>query len=292
MKKVLITGATGNVGLEIIKSLAKLYHPLQINAGVRDVAADKKKLAEYDISVQQFDFTDVTTYQAALQDCDILFLLRPPQISAVAKYFKPLIAIAKAAKIQHIVFLSVQGVEKSTIIPHHKIEKLITESNIPYTFLRPAYFMQNFTTTLRNDLVHNKRIFLPAGNAKFTLIDVRDIGAVAAKILMDTTKHINQSYELTCNEKLTFKEMAAQLSKELGIIIQYKSPNLLHFYFTKRKEKIPSMLILVMIMLHYFPRFQQAPSVTKWVEKITGRQPTTFNQFIEDNKKNLIQQKT
>ena len=53
---------------------------------------------------------------------------------------------------------------------------------------------ENFTTTLHNDLVNNKRIYLPAGNAKFTLIDVRDIGAVSAIILTNISQHINKSY--------------------------------------------------------------------------------------------------
>ena len=188
---------------------------------------------------------------------------------------------------KHIVFLSVQGVEKSKIIPHHKIEKLIVDSKIRYTFLRPAYFMQNFTTTLHSDLVNNKRIYLPAGNAKFTLIDVRDIGLVSANVLTNTSQHINKSYELTCMEKLSFSEMAKILNDILRTNIQYKSPNLISFFLTKRKEKTPTMLILVLIMLHYFPRFQKDPEITDWVEKITSKQPTTFEQFINDNKKAL-----
>ena len=82
-------------------------------------------------------------------------MLRPPQISDVKKYFAPLVETAKKSSIKHIVFLSVQGVDNSKIIPHHKIEKSIVDSKIIYTFLRPAYFMQNFTTTLRNDLVND-----------------------------------------------------------------------------------------------------------------------------------------
>lgn len=137
-------------------------------------------------------FTDLATYRAALDGCDLLFLLRPPQISEVGKYFKPLIDMAKTCNIQHILFLSVQGVEHSSIIPHHKIEQLIVASKIPYTF-----------------------------------------------------------------------------------------------FLAKRREKIPVMLILVMIMLHYLPRFQKKPILTDWVEKITGRPPTTFDQFIHDNRTNL-----
>lgn len=289
MTKVLITGATGNVGKELIEALGNLNHNLDLFAGVRDLKEDSGKLANKKIQFSQFDFTDITTYQTALNGCDILFLLRPPQISDVEKYFKPIIQTCIEKEVKHIVFLSVQGVEKSKIIPHHKIEKQIVESKISYTFLRPAYFMQNFTTTLHNDLVNKKRIYLPAGNAKFTLVDVRDIGAVAAAIMTNISEHINKSYELTCKEKLTFSEMARILSDILGTEIQYRSPNLISFFLTKRNENTPIGLILIMVMLHYFPRFQKEPEITNWIDKITHRQPTTFEQFVNDNRKGLTQ---
>ena len=275
MTNVLITGATGNIGLSAINALSKMQHKLNIVAGVRDIEIDKDRLKGHKINIVKFDFTNYSTYKTALQNCDILFLLRPPQIAETDKFFKPLIKAAKDSGIKHIVFLSVQGVEKNKLIPHHKIEKLIVESKLLYTFLRPAYFMQNFTTTLNSDLVNKKIIFLPAGNSKFTLVDVRDIGNAAAVILSDVTKHINRSYELTCNQKLTFREMASKLSDVLGLKIKYTSPNLINFYLTKRKEKMPSMLILVMIMLHYFPRFQNEPVTTGCVDTITGKQPIT-----------------
>jgi uncharacterized protein YbjT (DUF2867 family) len=289
MTKVLITGATGNVGTEVIKSLQKIHHQLDLYAGVRSLTTDQNTLGNYKIKLLKFDFTDAATYDNALEGCGVLFLLRPPQISEVEKYFRPIIDTCKRKGVKHIVFISVQGVEKSTIIPHHKIEKLIVDSKIPYTFLRPAYFMQNFTTTLHNDLVNNKRIYLPAGNAKFTLIDVRDIGSVAASVLSNTSQHLNKSYELTCKEKLSFSEMAKTLSTILQRNIQYISPNLISFFLAKRKEKIPTMLILVMIMLHYFPRFQKEPQITNWVENITSKEPLTFEQFINDNKNELTE---
>ena len=98
--------------------------------------------------------------------------------------------------------------------------------------------MQNFTTTLRRGLVHKQIIFLPAGNAKFTLVDIRDIGDVAAVILTNTASHINKSYELTCDQKPGFQQMADKLSAGLATKINYQSPGLLNFYFTKRKEKM------------------------------------------------------
>ncbi len=289
MLNILITGATGNVGIEVIKSLKRLSLPLNITAGLRNIVSDKIKIKEYNINAIKFDITDSSTFSAAFQNIDTVFLLRPPQISDVKKYFEPFINSAIEAGIKHIVFLSVQGVEKSSVIPHHKIEKLIVNSKIPYTFLRPAYFMQNFTTTLYDDLVNKRRIYLPAGNAKFTLVDVSDIGNVAAAVLTNTASHTNKIYELTCNEKFTFYEMVAKLSNGLGIKINFVSPNLFAFYLTKRKEKMPVMLILVMIMLHYLPRFQKEPRVTDCIELVTGKPPTTFEHFIDANKNLLMQ---
>ena len=294
MTRVLITGATGNVGLAVIKSLQSVYAEsenvpaMSITAGVRDVALDKQKLGVFDVECIKFDFTDTTTYESALKNSHILFLLRPPQIADTEKYFKPLIETAKRVKIRHIVFLSVQGVEKSSWIPHHKIEALIKESKIPYTFLRPAYFMQNFTTTLHSDLKQKHLIFLPAHKTKFTLVDVRDIGDVAVKILKHPENHVGAAYELTSNEKLNFVEIAQKLSDGLGLKIQYQSPNLLQFYLQKRKENVPAGYILVLIMLHYLPRFQKEPALTQWIERITGKEPKTFEQFVSDNKNELI----
>ena len=104
-----------------------------------------------------------------------MFLLRPPQLT---DDFGDFIARAGRGGWRHIVFLSVQGAENNRFIPHHKTEQLLICSGLAYTLLRPAYFMQNFTTTLRADLVERHRIFLPAGRARFTLIDVDDISRV------------------------------------------------------------------------------------------------------------------
>lgn len=284
MTKMLITGPTGNVGIEVLSALQTMDHELEIFAGVRDLHVGNEKLARFNIKYIKFDFTDIETFAPALTNIDLLFLLRPPQISDVTKYFAPLIEVSMQSSVKHIVFLSVQGVENSKIIPHHKIEKLIVDSKIPYTFLRPAYFMQNFTTTLHHDLVNNHRIYLPAGKAKFTIIDAEDIGSVAANVLAAAQNHINNSYELTNNETLTFAQMAEKISSGTGKTIDFISPNLLQFFLAKRKENMPAMLILVMIMLHYFPRFQKKPKTTDCVRTITGAEPISFDNFVVRNK--------
>lgn len=285
--KALITGASGSVGLALLRALAKMDHQVELYAGVRDTDRAYPKLAGLNATRVSFDFTAKETYATALSDMDLLFLIRPPQISDVKSYFEPLITEAMKAAVRHIVFLSVQGVEKSTFIPHHGIERSIVSSGIAYTFLRPAYFMQNFLSALNYDLVQRQQIYLPAGNAVFTVVDVSDVGRVAAKVLTHPEQHINHAYDLTNGERLTFAEMADTLSDALGKKITYKSPSLLAFFINKYRAGLPSPLILVMIALHYLPRFQRAPTTTTWVRTITGSEATTFAAFVKQHAAHL-----
>ncbi len=288
MGTILITGATGNVGLEVIKKLIEKNSNHKVLAGVIDKPARKSIIEKFDIATIFFDFTNLQSVTEALTLCDVLFLLRPPQLADVKKYFAPIIHTAVEKKISHIVFLSLQGAESSRLIPHHKIEKLIIDSGINYTFLRPAYFMQNFTTTLRKELVEKNQIFLPAGNAKFTLIDVEDIGTVAAEILTNCGLHQNKAYDLTNYESLNFSEMAEIIGQELNKPIRFVSPSLFSFFIAKRREGFHPVFIFVMIMLHYFPRFKPAPNTSDGVEKITGLKPKTFREFVIANNGHLL----
>ena len=280
MRKILITGATGNVGSAVISQLSLIDEDMEILAGVRNSEIVELNWPASRVKTIPFDFANQDSIRQAIKSSDIIFLLRPPQITDTEKYFAPLIRIAREHSIEHIVFLSVQGVTTNSLIPHHKIEKLIRESGIPFTMLRPAYFMQNFTTVLRKDIVENDQIFLPAGKAKFTIIDLIDVGKVAALVLTQPAAHVNMAYELTNNEQLTFGQMASILSTVLGREITFKSPDLFTFFWQKKKAGLTTGIILVMIMLHYLPRFRAVPPTTDWVAQICGAPPRSFKAFV------------
>jgi len=284
---IFITGASGNVGVELIRALTGEAKEIKLVAGIRDFEKDKKILSEFPIEFCAFDFSNPKTFEPALENCRILFLLRPPQLSDVS-IFKPLIGMAKKKGVEHIVFLSVQGVENDTRIPHHKIEKLIRDSGMAWTFLRPAYFMQNFATTLKKELVERRRIFLPAGETKFTLVDLRDIGRVAAKVLLNPDSHIGKAYDLTGPDCLTFGQMAKILSSGLRRPIDFESPNLFQFLRYERSEGVSYGFIWVMILLHYFPKFKEEPLTTDWIKKLTHKEPISFAQFVADKRLDLI----
>ncbi len=273
MENILITGATGNVGQAILQHFKPNAHQ-KLYLASRKASADQL----------YFDFEDIEGTKATLAKTDTLFLLRPPQISDVKKYFEPLINNAKEAEVKHIIFLSVQGAEDISFIPHAKIEKLIVASGISYTFIRPSYFMQNLSTTLLNDIKEQNRILLPAGNAKFLWVDVMDIGKAIASVLKDVIAHQNKAYTITGNELRNFEEVAHMLSETLGRKINYVSPNLLRFFFAKKKEGMKTPFILVMIMLHYLPRFQKAPRISGDLTELSGDAPIQLKQFMKREK--------
>jgi uncharacterized protein YbjT (DUF2867 family) len=277
---IFITGATGNVGVEVVKALSNSEHT--IIAGVRNV--DQTNIEG--VELRTFDFVDPSTFENALVNCDVLFLLRPPNITVTNKIFLPLLESAKHAGISRIIFISVQGAEQSKLIPHHKMEALIKASGIAYTFLRPAYFMQNFTTTLRSDMQKN-RIFLPAGNAKFTLIDIRDIAFVTKVVIENLDQYKNSAYDLTSYDLLSFEEMTAIINSNITRTIEYVSPNPVSFYVQKRQEGFETGYIMVLLLLHMLPRFQKPPQVNSNFPLMFGAPPISFAQFCEDYKNQL-----
>lgn len=288
MKKILVTGAGGNVGFEVIRYLVEIEGDFEIIAGARNIEAAKKLLSQFpNLKYVHFDFENPATFDEALQNIDSIFLLRPPHISDVAKYFAPLIDKIKSRGITEIVFLSVQGADKSKIIPHARIEDLIKASGVDYIFVRPAYFMQNLTTTLQKDIIEKHIIMLPAGRAKFNWIDVKNIGEAAALLIARFPEHKNQALDITGYENENFDTVCNYLTQLLPKPIHYDNANPIRFYFAKKKEGMKQGMILVMIMLHFLPRFQKEPAISNIYEQLSGKKTTRLLAFIKREKGKL-----
>lgn len=280
---ILITGATGNVGYETIRGLIELNTGHRVLAAVSNVEKAKKIFSEIaDLGYRRLDFADPSTLDEAIEGVDVVFLLRPPQLADVQKYFEPLVKKMLEKRINSIVFLSVQGVENQKLIPHYKIEQLILQHKLDYIFLRPSYFMQNLTTTLLHEIKTQNKIFIPSGKLKFNWVDAKDIGLVGAHVLSDFNSYKNQELEVTGKEFKGFQEVADLLSQHLDREITYDSPGLFRFYKEKRKQGISNPMIMVMLMLHFLPRMgKNKKRLTGVVKTIANKDPETLNDFIK-----------
>ena len=223
---ILVTGATGNIGYFVVRELVAKNEI--VKATVRSIEKDKDPFTELCVTPVNFDFLDHKTYEQVLKGVRKVFLIRPPQLANPKKEFKPFIDMLIEKKIEHIVFVSLMGVEKNLMVPHRDIEVMIRNSGIPYTFLRPSFFMQNLNTTHCEDIAVRNEVYLPVGHAKTSFIDTRDIASVAATCLTEEG-HLWREYTLTGNKAIDYYEVSDILSKILGRKIEYKNPRVLEF---------------------------------------------------------------
>ena len=275
---VVVTGATGNVGRHVAQGL--------IDEGVRvRIAARDPQRAQAIFpaaEVARFEFGDESTYPGTFDGARALFLVRPPQITAVKKQIVPAIEAARSAGVPHVVFLSLQGADQNPVAPHRRIEDELKADGPAWTFLRPSFFMQNLSTTHRLDIAENDEVFVPAGRGRTSFVDTRDIADVAVRVLTEAG-HENRAYELTGSEALTYQQIASILTTVLGREIRYANPSPLRFWRRMRSRGVAPGYVLVMIALYTVCRLGLASRVTPEMERLLGRAPRTFREFARDH---------
>lgn len=276
--KILLTGISGNVGSAVVDYLKSVN--IKFLAGVRSI----EKMEEQDDSIEyiHFDFQDATTYETALQGVKKVFLVRPPQLTDVKGIFIPFIQKCKEVGVKQIVFLSLLGAEKNPFPPHHKIEKAILASGIPYTFIRPSFFMQNLSTTHAVDIKQRNDLFIPSGKAKISFIDTRDIGEIIGRTLAESG-HENKAYTVTGSESITYFQVADSMTKILGRKITYSNPHLFKFRKDMIDRGIKKEFATVMMVLYLTTKLGIANQVTDTAEILLKRKPRTIEDFIKDH---------
>ncbi len=277
MGKILVTGANGNIGSYVVDELVR--RGKFVKAGVYSV--QKAMFHDPQVEIVPFNFMDEKTFDEALRDVDRVFLVRPPQLANPKRDMKPFLTATKVHGVSQIVFVSLMGVEKNPLVPHRKIEKMIKELNIPYTFLRASFFMQNLNTAHLNDIKLRDELYMPVGKAKTSFIDTRDI-ATAAAICLCEDSHIGKAYTLTCSEALDYYEVERILSVELGRKIEYKNPGTFEFRRTLIARGTEPTFANVMMMLYVATKLGTASKITSDTEELIGRKPITMKQYAED----------
>lgn len=253
---IFVTGASGNVGREVVRELKKLK--IKFRVGVR---ADDQNTQVGNTSSVVFDFLDPSTFSAAVEGCKAVFLLRPPAISNTKATLNVLIDIARRSGVKHIVFISVAGAARNPLVPHHAVEQHLIAGPTDWTILRPGFFTQNLGDAYREDIRHDSRIYLPAGSARVAFIDARDIAAVAVTALTNPAEYSRKTYMLTGPQALSFAEVTAILSENLDRAIIYQPASILGYMWHLLARGMPITQVLVQTILHVGLRFGQAEIV-------------------------------
>jgi len=282
---ILVTGATGTVGREVVKQLA-MQDDIRVRAGVHSLIKGENLRRLPDVEIVEMEFTDPESLHAAFTHVDKVFLITPFADGQV-DMAKKLIGEAKKAGVKHIVKLSALGADAEPGIQlgrwHREIERYIEQSGIPYTFLRPASFMQNFELHNSGTIKQEGKIYMPTGDGKVSYIDARDIAAVAVQVLT-TDGHEGQVYELTGPEAISVSEVADTISYVTGKPVDFVDVPEDAARQAMQQQNIPNWMTECLLELYGVHRAGYSENITGKVEEITGRKPHTFRQFVKEYK--------
>ncbi len=229
------------------------------------------------------DLEKPETVIAALQGVEKAFLLSPedPRMPELHGKFA---AAAKDAGLRHLVRLSILPANPDAPLPiakwHGEADRLVMESGVPYTILRPAYFMQNNLRSART-IASEGVIYGATGDGRVGHIDTRDIAEVAVAVLTGEG-HEGQIYPLTGPESLSMAEVAARLSTALGKTVKYVNLPPDKAKAGMMAMGMPDWRADAWVNLGGMIAMGKADMATPAVKDILGREPHNIDQFAAE----------
>jgi uncharacterized protein YbjT (DUF2867 family) len=277
--KILVTGGTGHVGSEVVKQLQTRKADIRLLVKKEDtpVPAGVEKAVG--------DLLDPVSIQKAMEGVDKLYLLNavlPDELT------QGLIAydLAKKLKLSHVVYHSVFRVEHFKDVPHFAsklaIESALREFDVPFTVIRPNYFMQN-DASLKDPLMKAGIYPMPLGNVGVSAVDVRDI-AEATAIALISDDHKGKTVNLNGPDVVSGPKAASIWSELLGKQIHYAGDDMDAFEEQMRK-KAPSWSAFDIRMMFegYLERgFVAEDGDLETLTKLLGHAPRRYEDFAKE----------
>jgi uncharacterized protein YbjT (DUF2867 family) len=274
-----VTGGTGRVGSEVVKELQKR------KADIRLLVRKNDAPTPTGVEAVMGDLIDPVSVEKAMAGVDKLYLLNavlPDELT------QGLIAydLAKKLKLSHVVYHSVFRVERFKDVPHFAsklaIESALREFDVPFTIIRPNYFMQN-DVTLKDALTKAGIYPMPLGQAGISAVDVRDI-AEAAAIALTSDGHFGKTYNLNGPEVVSGPKAAAIWSKVLGKEIRYSGDDMDAFEEQMRKRAPSwSAFDIRMMFQGYLERgFVAEDGDLETLTKLLGHAPRRYEDFARE----------
>lgn len=268
---ILVIGASGTIGSEIVRILKAEGRSVRTTTGKPATEAGKVHV----------NLATGEGLDAAFAGVERAFFLSPGGYADQYKILAPLIAKAKAANLKKVVLMTAMGVEMNPDAPMRKAEIDLENSGVPYTIIRPTWFMQNFNTFWVYGIKEHGAIRLPAGDGKVGFIDARDISAAAAKLLTDDT-HNGKAITLTGPALMTHADVAAEISKAAGKTVTYTDVDPAELKGILLGAGLPADYVELLLALLGFVKAGYSASLSTGVQDVLGRAPGDFQTYARD----------
>ncbi len=277
---ILITGASGSVGREVVREMLKTGTEFRAMYRSKEEAAK----ASQGVKTVIADFSDAASLQKALQGVERVFLVCSP-IRELVELEGNVIEASKKVGVKRIVLNSALGAgdyEKSFPSWHRKVEDNLKASGIEFVILRPNGFMQNILAFLAPSIRAQGAFYDAMGDAKTSLVDLRDVAAVAAMALT-SEGHATKIYELNGPEALTQDEIAKRIAERSGRAVSHVNiPQEAH-QKAMLDLGMPEWQVKALIELQDYYVRGSAAAVDGLIAKLLGRPERTMDAFLTEN---------
>jgi uncharacterized protein YbjT (DUF2867 family) len=271
MSRILVVGASGTVGSELVRLLQARGHAV----------AEATSRAPTRSGQVALDVVAGTGVDAAFAGVERAFLLAPPGYTNQDELLRPLIDAARRSGLRRVVLMTAMGADADEAAPLRKAERHLEQSGVPFNILRPNWFMQNFNTFWLHGILNGGTIALPVGQARGSFIDARDIAATAAALLSGDGL-ANQAFDLTGAHALDHDQVAAILSRVTGRAIRFQdiAPDAMRAGLVGAGVP-PNYADFLVMILGYF-KAGYSERTTDAVQQITGAAPRSFEAYAAD----------
>ncbi len=279
-EKILVTGATGKVGRELVTRLVEAGADIKAATRSPELAAD---LFGPGAETVELDYDVTATWDEAVQWADRVFLVPPPFDPRGDERLVPFLDWAVQSGARHLVLLSAMGIEARERLHLRRIEQRVERTGVDWTFLRPNIYMQNFARGfVARAIRDNGVIRLPVNEAPVSFVDGRDVAAVAARVL-EGGDHFGEAYTLTGPEALDHHRVAAVIGElaDRDVVYEAIPENAMREVLSEAGWSDSQADTFAGLMAAI--REGRRSKVTGRVEAILGRPPTSFQSFAEEH---------
>jgi len=283
---ILVTGATGITGRALVTRLATIGVPVRAVVRDRARAAD---LAAAGVELVVADLGTPETLARALRGIRAAYLVTAPDPQQVV-WHSNFIRAARRAGVKHIVRHSVRNADPRSPEKiarwHFASQRELEDSGIAWTHLQPVYNMQNFLRFA--PLIQSyAAFFAPMKDAALSMVDARDIAAVAAVVLTEPG-HEGKTYAITGPEAITFGDAACHLSRVLQTTIRYVDLAIANARRLFLNRGLAAWYVDDLLGFYAFYATGAGAVIADTTMRITGQPGRTFIQFARDYRSILI----
>ncbi|MBM9501046.1 NAD(P)H-binding protein [Leptospira sp. 201903071] len=278
--KIFVYAASGLVSSQVVDGLLAKGH--EVYAGTRTPETGKKVPNLHWVKA---DALQPNLGLEVLDQVDRAFFLSPTGFTDQFGALNPWLEKAKSKNLKKIVLMTAIGVEHSPEdVPLRKLEITLKNSGVPYNIIRPNWFMQNFQTFWLSGILKDKKIYFPGGQAKTSFIDARDIASSAVSLLLDDSSN-GKEFALTGKDSVTHDEVAQKLSKATGLNIIFEDITPEEFKKNLLSAGVPEDYANFLVFIAGLLKEGHVAPISNDVKEITGKDPISFDQYANDNKK-------